>query len=377
MSSPKIPRLLRAASLALIVLAVLIVVVARSDWERQTVETAGGRVPTGWPRPASPGPSLPSRPEASTTGDIVTAIRRLEGVNAPDPFVVMHNGRAWLFATNMQGSNVPLIAPDGDGSTTMTDALPVLPEWAVPGYTWAPAVTAVDDGWVLAFTARHRASGLQCIGVATATDIAGPYEAAAGPLVCDVWAGGSIDPSFVEDDQGHRWLLYKDDGNCCDLPTALRAVPLTADGTALAGPSVVLVQADRPWEDGVVEAPTMVQVGDRWLLLYSASRWDDASYAVGAAWCTSPVGPCVKQPDPVLSIGEGYDGPGGLELVVERTTSGAGVDIDTLSGVDRGVPVVFHAWPDRPHGSEDGSERQLHVGVIVADGDRLVIGTRR
>jgi beta-xylosidase len=241
----------------------------------------------------------------------------------------------------------------------VADALPRLPDWAGPGFTWAPAVTHSDIGWVLAFTARHAASGRQCIGVATSPVVGGPYSPAAEPLVCDIDRGGSIDPSFVTDDAGGQWLLYKDDGNCCGLPTTLHAVPLTPDATALAGPAVDLLSADLSWEAGLVEAPSMAKVGDRWLLLYSASRWDTAGYAVGASWCDSPAGPCVKQSAPALTAGGGLDGPGGVEFV-------------STSRTDQ-VMVTFHAWPPGEVGYGDGSTRRLQLGRVEVVGDTVSI----
>jgi beta-xylosidase len=235
----------------------------------------------------------------------------------------------------------------------------VLPGWAEPGFTWAPAVTRTEAGWVLAFTVRDAASGRQCIGVATSSAVGGPYAPAATPLVCDVRRGGSIDPSFVTDDDGDRWLLYKDDGNCCGLPTTLHAVPLTPDATALAGAAVDLLAADQPWEEGLVEAPSMAKIGDRWLLLYSANRWDSAEYAVGAAWCESPAGPCEKQSAPVLTAGRGLDGPGGVEFVTHSQSS---------------RPIVaFHAWPAGQVGYGDGSSRRLELGRVEVVGDAVSI----
>jgi len=285
----------------------------------------------------------------------------LAEADAADPFVVVDGGQPRLFTTNNAAGNVPVVAGSGGDEVVVSDALPVLPAWSAPGYTWAPAVTRTDDGWVLAFTARHRASGRQCIGVATSSRVDGPYTAAEDPLVCDVDKGGSIDPSFVVDGSGTRWLLYKDDGNCCGLPTAIRTVPLTASATDLAGRPTVLLTADQPWEDGLVEAPTMRRVGDRWLLMYSGNRWDTAGYAIGAAWCDSPAGPCSKQPEPAMTAGEGLDGPGGAEFV-----SGLGVD---------GVAVTFHAWPEDAVGYGDGSTRRLRFGRVEID-DQVSIDLR-
>ena len=305
------------------------------------------------------GPLAP--PGGDESGDGTAPLRRAD---AADPFVVVDDGRPWLFTTNNAAGNVPVVTGAGTDRVVLSDALPVLPAWSVPGFTWAPAVTPTDDGWVLAFTARHRASGRQCIGVATSPTVDGPYAPQPDPLVCDLDHGGSIDPSFVADDAGRRWLLYKDDGNCCGLPTALQAVPLSPSATALAGPPALLLTADQPWEGRLVEAPSMAEVGDRWLLLYSGNRWDTAGYAVGAAWCETPVGPCDKQPGRALTAGGGLDGPGGVEFV-------SGLDSD-------GVAVTFHAWPQGAVGYDDGSTRRLRVGrVVTTAAARVSIVPRR
>ena len=90
----------------------------------------------------------------------------------------------------------------------------------------------------------------------------------------------------------------------------------------------------------------MTRVGGRWLLLYSANRWDGADYAVGAAWCEGPGGPCTKQAAPVLSAEPGLGGPGGAEFVAGTTL------------------VVFHAWPEGQVGYATGASRGLRLGRV-------------
>jgi hypothetical protein len=276
----------------------------------------------------------------------------LLGEPSPDPFVIVANGEPWLFTTNMSGLNVPVSSAAAAGEPA-ADALPQLPPWAAPGRTWAPAVGRGDGEWVLAFSAHHRASGRQCIGVATATEVAGPYAPRPEPLVCDVEAGGAIDPSFVTGVDGTPWLLWKADGNCCGLPTRIWSAQLTSDRTALAGQPAPLLDADLPWEEGLVEAPSMARVGDRWLLLYSGNRFEDARYAIGAAWCLTPGGPCTKIGDPVLASGLDHAGPGGAEVV---------------RGAKAPPTVVFHAWEPGTT-DRDGSTRTLHAREIVVEGD--------
>ena len=41
--------------------------------------------------------------------------------------------------------------------------------------------------------------------------------------------GGSIDPSVFTDDDGKRWLLFKNDGNAVGQTTYIYICPLTPD----------------------------------------------------------------------------------------------------------------------------------------------------
>lgn len=340
--------------------AVLVVALPVAGWVTESGHRTGLADPL---RVATPGDTSATDAPPPNRSEVRHGMAVLRQADAADPFVIVDDRRPWLFTTNNAGRNVPVVTGSRADGVVVSDALPTLPAWSVPGFTWAPAVTATDDGWVLAFTARHRASGRQCIGAATSPTVDGPYAPQPDPLVCDPDRGGSIDPSFVADGSGRRWLLYKDDGNCCGLPTALRAAPLSPPATALAGPPALLLAADQPWEDGLVEAPSMAETGNRWLLLYSGNRWDTAGYAIGAAWCDTPVGPCHKQSHPALTEADRLEGPGGVEFV-------SSLDVD-------GVAVTFHAWPEGDVGYGDGSTRRLQVGRVETATGVVTIAPRR
>ncbi len=154
------------------------------------------------------------------------------------------------------------------------DPLPELPAWATNGHTWAPDVTAGPDGYLMYLTARSVVPALQCIGVARSTSPTGPFRPVGDePLICPEDEGGAIDAaSYVEPD-GKRYLLWKNDGNCCGKDTWLNLQPLSADGLKLTGPPVRLVMQDQPWEGNLVEAPTLVRHGSSYVLFYSANDY--------------------------------------------------------------------------------------------------------
>ncbi|WP_189825771.1 family 43 glycosylhydrolase [Streptomyces finlayi] len=119
---------------------------------------------------------------------------------------------------------------------------------------------------------------------------------------------------------GRRYLLWKNDGNCCGLgrDTWLHLQPTTWDGTRLTGPPVRLIRQDRPWEGRLAEAPTLVKRAGQYVLLYSANAYDTGAYATGYALSPHLTGPYTKAPRPLLTtctFSGAVRGPGGQDVV--------------------------------------------------------------
>jgi GH43 family beta-xylosidase len=290
--------------------------------------------------------------------------------DAPDPSVVRAaDGFYYAFTTNTAsfgpgGSNVPVFRSSDLASWTfLGDALPSLGPWAALGYTWAPAVAWINGQWLLYYTARDQAFGAQCIGIAVASNPAGPYtDNSAGPFVCQLDHGGSIDPSPYEDTLGQWWLLWKSDDNAIGRTPGIWSQPLTPDGLAFAGPINLLLVADQLWENRIVEAPSMIATAGRLWLFYSAGPFDSGSYAVGYAFCDAASGPCAKQTTtgPWLGFANtGLPGPGGESFV----TVAAGQ-----------VDMAFHGWRGAI-GYVEGGYRALYIEPVDFEGPVPVIRT--
>lgn len=260
------------------------------------------------------------------------AIQRMPGASRPvldadfpDPFVLPVDDVLYAYATNSgrggERRNVQ-VAHSGDGATWSRprEAMPAPPPWALAARPdiWAPEAIRIGDRYVLYFSARHatrmRPDGLSlCVGAAVAAAPGGPFVPQPQPLTCG-GPHGVIDASPFRD--GDRlWLYVKTDGNCCNAPTEVLALPLAADGLAPAGEPVALrgLAADRPWEGRVIEAPHMVRMDDRYLMFYAGNDYGGARYAIGYAFCDGPTGPCRDAPDnPFLASddGAGVVGPG-------------------------------------------------------------------
>jgi beta-xylosidase len=206
----------------------------------------------------------------------------------------------------------------------LSDAMPTFPAWAEPdhGLVWAPEVTTSGDGkrYILYFAARVAGTSRQCIGVATSAEPTGPFESAGEqPLICQADQGGSIDPSSFVDDDGARYLLWKNDGNCCGGATWLYIQKISEDGMTLEGQPAKLIRNDQSWEGGVTEAPTLWKHDRKYYLFYSANDYASPSYAVGYAVADAPLGPYQKAARPLLSssIKDAVVGPGGQDIVAD------------------------------------------------------------
>jgi beta-xylosidase len=287
-----------------------------------------------------------------------------------DPFILPVGNRFIAYATNdaRAGINVQLAVsadlrswspvPEAPDVSRPRDAMPTLPAWAQEGSTWAPEVLETGGRYVLYFTARHRASGLQCVGVAASADPLGPFVSeAAAPLVCQFALGGTIDASPFRDRDGALYLYFKNDGNnpAADKPAQIWGQRLSADGMSLQGEAVSLLRNDAAWEGRVVEAPTMTKAPAGYVMLYSANDygWQKQQrlslYAIGHAACEGPLGPCRDAPDNPL-----------LASVHDRKSgclSGPGHQA-VFESAGRSF-IAFHAW------SATADCRPLHQGRHV------------
>ncbi|MFJ3876779.1 family 43 glycosylhydrolase [Streptomyces sp. NPDC090077] len=257
-----------------------------------------------------------------------------------DPDVVKVGGTYHAYATNGDGKNVQH-ATSRDltrWKADTGDVLPVLGAWAVPrrDLVWAPEVYDNGDGFTLHYTARDRASDRQCIGVALSPSPDGPFRPVGdGPLVCPAEQGGAIDASSYTEG-GQRYLLWKNDGNCCGRDTWLYLQPVSWDGTRTTGDPVGLIRQD-PLQDGdLVEAPTLVRRAGHYVLFYSADDYGGDRYRTSYAVAPALTGPYTKAARPLMTtetLSGTVRGPGGQDVV---------------TGPDGRDRIVFHGWRDDP-----------------------------
>lgn len=300
-------------------------------------------------------------PEATATA-AASAAGAAPAINQdfPDPDTLQVDGTYYAYATQpaRAGHNVQVATSNDLESWELLedDPLPQLPKWAAPGRTWAPEVTAVADRFVLYFTARSIDPDMQCIGVATARQPLGPFRPVGSkPLVCPQAQGGAIDAASFVDEDGTRYLLWKNDGNCCGKDTWIYLQTTSQDGLTLTGKPHRLIKQGQPWEGNLVEAPTLVRRDGIYVLLYSANDYSGGEYATGYASSKAITGPYRKAKEPLLSSAGtdgAYTGPGGQDVVTDA---------------DGNDHLVFHDW------DEAVFYRSMHVVGLAWQEGRPVV----
>ncbi len=305
-----------------------------------------------------------------------------------DPFALRTADDLYIYSSNTEttqyapGAHVPVIELARDSGFEghyLGDALPSLPKWTVPGFQWAPSVWTRPDGTYvmyystpatiplgcLAKTApsgcvktTNGESSAMCISRATSANPAGPFvDDSTSAFVCPLAQGGAIDPSVFVAPDGAPWLLWKSDGDCCNMPTTIYSQQLSADGLSVVGPAHQLIGATQNWEGNLVEGPSMIENDNTFWLFYSGNLWGTDNYGIGVARCTTVVGPCTKPLDrawlsSTAAGGQSDPGPGGSEFF-------------QVGGL---IWMVHHGLA--PGQSGNDAQRRLYVDLLAFPGDQ-------
>lgn len=323
---------LRGPLIGIVVLGLVVVVItaAGSDTrapalDRRPLLASSGDLQSAWV--AEPQPTVtPQAPGIS--------IASSNRIDLPDPFLLSVGGKYYMYLSTAfpnQRMNVPVLVGTPGRWSAPTDALPRVPDWALPAstgtYAWDPDVVQLTNSYVMYFAATVRfdptaVRSTHCIGVATSASPGGPFVPVVGsPLVCQESLGGDIDAQFFSDPNGPRgaahpnYLVWKSDNNNLpgSGPPTIWAAPLSDDGLSLAGSPVPIFQGDEPWEGPILEAPQMVRSpdGTDWLVFSAGDGFFSADYAMGIARCDGPLGGCHDISDgPIISSNLQGDGPG-------------------------------------------------------------------
>ncbi len=236
----------------------------------------------------------------------------------PDPSVIRAGNGYWATATTSAWAPIFPILHSSDLVTWRTEGAVFRerPEWAETNF-WAPEIAEYKGHYFVYYTAKKK-EGPLCVAVATAEHPAGPYTDH-GPLVCQ--EDGSIDGQPITDENGRRYLIWKEDGNSRKQPTPLWAQPLDESGTKLTGEPTELFRNDASWEGQLVEGPFVLRRNGWFYLFYSGAGCcgRGCNYALGVARAKNLLGPWEKNPaNPILSGNELWKCPGHGSIVEDR-----------------------------------------------------------
>lgn len=236
----------------------------------------------------------------------------------PDPSIIRVGNDFWATCTSSEwGPQFPLLHSKDLVNWELTGAVfPHRPKWAV-GNFWAPEIAEYHGRFFVYYVARERGGPL-AVAVATADKPGGPYVDH-GPLVAQ--PDGSIDPAPATDENGVRYLIWKEDGNSRGRPTIIWAQRLNDDGTKLLGERHELIRNDSDWEGAVVEGPFVLRHNGWFYLFYSGNGCcgPGCHYALGVARSRKLLGPWEKNPmNPILFANETWKCPGHGSIATDQ-----------------------------------------------------------
>lgn len=205
-------------------------------------------------------------------------------VEGADPFVLTHNGKYYLYATNADDGYRVFVSDD---MSKWEDKGYCLKKGDVKGekWFWAPEVMEKDGKFYIVYSSEER------IGVAVADSPLGPFTQKEKKFLSEKKA---IDGHFFVDDDGTVYLYYVRLWNGNEIYMTKMSEDLQSIDEEN---EKFLLRADTEWELKdweVTEGPFVLKHNGKYYLTYSANHTRCQDYAVGYAVSDSPYGPFVK-----------------------------------------------------------------------------------
>ena len=104
---------------------------------------------------------------------------------------------------------------------------------------------------------------------------------------------------------------------------------LAADGSRLEGERAIVLANDQEWEGHLIEGPWVTRQQGRYWLFYAGNDFSTPAYGIGVAVADHPLGPYVKQPEPLLRSTREWVAPGHASVA---------------PGLDGNPQLFFHAF---------------------------------
>lgn len=322
-----------------------------------------------------PGLSFPSVTASAAAAGELTYTNSM--INGADPFVLLHDGVYYLYATNAPETgfvvytsqdltnwkNRGYALKEDDGATVFGN------DWF-----WAPEVFEYDGRFFMIYAANER------LAIASADTPLGPFtQSTVGPLTlrasesaytarpsgqAGYLSNGEIDGHFFEDTNGSLYLYFVRYGD--NYGNAIYGSSISyANGEFTVDRSTItrLISANSSgWEKSslyvtVTEGPEMLKHNGKYYLSYSANGYTDQNYAVGYATSSSPLGTFTK-----------YSGNPILKKDAANGVYGTGHHCFVMSPDGSEMFIVYH----RHHDSSAVIPRQLCIDRAYFDSNGVL-----
>jgi arabinan endo-1,5-alpha-L-arabinosidase len=113
------------------------------------------------------------------------------------------------------------------------------------------------------------------------------------------------------------------------MQTPIRGCRLADDGESLVGEPEIVLANDLDWEGHLIEGPWVTRQQGRYWLFYAGNDFATPAYGIGVAVADHPLGPYVKQPEPLLKSTARWWAPGHASVA---------------PGLDGAPQLFFHAF---------------------------------
>lgn len=241
-----------------------------------------------------------------------------------DPQILLFEGKYYCYATNCDhysdGFSV-WVSDDLENWSEAIHCFEAIKSWG-KSHFWAPEVVYHNGKFVMHYSAMSRELNSLRIGVAVSDSPTGPFYDVHNRPMFDIGCA-SIDGSVLICDEGNFLYYSKDcsENYVNDISTSqIYCVRLNDDLTEVIGDHVLISTPTEPFELKSLnrtpvhlwnEGPTVIKLGDKYVLNYSANCYATNDYAICVSISKSPLGPFVKSKNnPVLSCRSDLFGSG-------------------------------------------------------------------
>lgn len=247
--------------------------------------------------------------------------------NIGDPQILLYRDTYYCYATHNDGNSEGFyvwVSSDLEHWSEPKLAFRAIEAWG-DGKFWAPEVVCHNGRFVMHYSARSRELGSLRIGVAVADNPEGPFTDVHGKPMFDL-GYATIDGSVLRCREGN-FLYYSRD--CCEnivdgvKTSQIYCVRLNDDLTATVGEHLLVSTPTEEFEKKSFtlskyriphlwnEGPCVWQLGEKYVMNYSANYYATNDYAICLATAEAPFGPWKKSVNnPVLSCRKDLFGAG-------------------------------------------------------------------